>query len=215
MNLKIKEPVNALTHLAGAVLSAVALVWMIWKGAMHQSGIQIASAITFGVSLILLYSASTIYHWFPGSDKVTAYLRKVDHSMIYILIAGTYTPVCLLALKGTMGYLILAGIWTLALVGIIIKLLWFSAPRWISTAFYLILGWMAILFIVPLYKALPSGGFAWLVAGGLSYTIGSIIYATKSKRIKLSVFGFHEIFHLFVLGGSLSHYLMIERFILI
>jgi hemolysin III len=95
------------------------------------------------------------------------------------------------------------------------KLVWFSAPRWLYTAFYLILGWMAVFFIVPLYKSLPLEGFVWLIAGGLLYSIGSVIYATKSKRLKLSVFGFHEIFHLFVLGGSFSHFLMVERFILI
>jgi hemolysin III len=135
--------------------------------------------------------------------------------MIYILIAGTYTPVCLIALKGVLGYSLFGIVWGLAAVGIIMKLVWFSAPRWLYTAFYLILGWMAVFFIVPLYKSLPLEGFVWLIAGGLLYSIGSVIYATKSKRLKLSVFGFHEIFHLFVLGGSFSHFLMVERFILI
>jgi hemolysin III len=135
--------------------------------------------------------------------------------MIYILIAGTYTPVCLIALKGVLGYTLLSVVWGLAVLGIIMKMVWFSAPRWLYTAFYLILGWMAVFFIVPLYHSLPVQGFAWLLAGGISYSVGSIIYATKSKKLKISVFGFHEIFHLFVLGGSFSHYLMIEKFILI
>lgn len=211
----IKEPVNALTHLAGALLSAVALVWMIIKGVSNGSTLQIVSAVVFGFSLIALYTASTVYHWVPTSDKVSAILRRVDHSMIYILIAGTYTPVCLIALKGTLGWTLFGIVWGLAALGIIMKLVWFNAPRWLYTAFYLILGWMAIFFIVPLYKSLPLQGFVWLIVGGLSYSLGSVIYATKSKKIQISVFGFHEIFHLFVLGGSLAHYLMIEKFILV
>ncbi len=213
--MKIKEPVNALTHLAGALLSVAALIWMIIKGVSNESMVQVASAIVFGTSLILLYTASTVYHWVPTTEKVTKILRRVDHSMIYILIAGTYTPVCLIALKGVLGYSLFGIVWGLAAVGIIMKLVWFSAPRWLYTAFYLILGWMAVFFIVPLYKSLPLEGFVWLIAGGLLYSIGSVIYATKSKRLKLSVFGFHEIFHLFVLGGSFSHFLMVEKFILI
>ncbi len=213
--MKIKEPVNALTHLAGALLSVAALIWMIIKGVSNESMVQVASAIVFGTSLILLYTASTVYHWVPTTEKVTKILRRVDHSMIYILIAGTYTPVCLIALKGVLGYSLFGIVWGLAAVGIIMKLVWFSAPRWLYTAFYLILGWMAVFFIVPLYRSLPLEGFVWLIAGGLLYSIGSVIYATKSKRLKLSVFGFHEIFHLFVLGGSFSHFLMVEKFILI
>jgi len=211
----MKEPVNTLTHLTGALLSVIALVWMTIKGVSNGSTLQIVSAIIFGLSLIALYTASTVYHWVPSSEKKNALLRRVDHSMIYILIAGTYTPVCLLALKGVMGWTLFALVWGLAIVGIIMKLVWFSAPRWLYTSFYLILGWMAIFFIVPLYKALPIQGFIWLVTGGLLYSVGSIIYATKSKRIQISVFGFHEIFHMFVLGGSFSHFLMIEKFILV
>lgn len=211
----IKEPVNALTHLAGAVLSSVALVWMIIKGVSNGSTLQVVSALVFGLSLIALYTASTVYHWVPSSEKVDAILRRVDHSMIYILIAGTYTPVCLIALKGTLGWTLFGIVWGLAALGIVMKLVWFNAPRWLYTAFYLILGWMAIFFIVPLYKSLPLQGFVWLIVGGLSYSLGSVIYATKSKKIQISVFGFHEIFHLFVLGGSLAHFLMIEKFILV
>lgn len=213
--LKIKEPVNALTHLAGALLSAAALVWMIVKGVSNGSTLQVVSAVIFGLSLIALYTASTVYHWVPSSENLHAILRRVDHSMIYILIAGTYTPVCLIALKGTLGWTLFGIVWGLAILGIVMKLVWFNAPRWLYTSFYLILGWMAIFFIVPLYKSLPLQGFVWLLIGGLSYSVGSIIYATKSKRLQFSVFGFHEIFHLFVLGGSFAHYLMIEKFILI
>jgi len=211
----MKEPVNTLTHLAGAVLSAVALIWMIFKGVSNGSTLQIVSAVVFGLSLIALYTASTVYHWVPSSEKVQAILRRVDHSMIYILIAGTYTPVCLLALKGTLGWTLFGIVWGLAIMGIIMKLIWFSAPRWLYTSFYLILGWMAIFFIVPLYKSLPIQGFIWLLVGGLMYSVGAVIYATKPKRIQISVFGFHEIFHVFILAGSFAHFIMVEKFILI
>lgn len=213
--LKMKEPVNTLTHLSGALLSVVALTVMILKGLSNQSTIQIVSAIIFGLSLLGLYVASTVYHWVLSSEKLNAVLRRIDHSMIYVLIAGTYTPVCLLALKGALGWSLFAIVWTLALIGIIMKVVWLHAPRWLYTAFYLILGWLAVFFIVPLYKALPLQGFICLLVGGLMYSVGAIIYGTKSKRIQISVFGFHEIFHLFILAGSLAHFIMVERFIMV
>jgi len=208
--LYMKEPVNTVTHLIGALLSVAALVAMIIKGIANGSGVQIASAIVFGLSLFALYTASTVYHWIPTSEEVKAILRRVDHSMIYVLIAGTYTPVCLLALKGILGWSLFGAIWGLAILGIIIKLLWFNAPRWLYTSFYLMLGWLAVFFIVPLYKSLSLNGFVWLLVGGAMYSIGAIIYGTKSKRLKISIFGFHEIFHVFILAGSFSHFMMVS-----
>lgn len=213
--LKMKEPVNTLTHLSGALLSVVALVIMILRGVGNDSAIQIVSASVFGVSLLALYTASTIYHWVPSSEKMRGILRRIDHSMIYILIAGTYTPVCLLALKGVLGWSLFGTVWALALIGIIMKVVWLHAPRWLYTSFYLILGWLSVFFIVPLYKALPLQGFAWLIVGGLMYSVGAIIYGTKSSKIRISVFGFHEIFHVFILAGSFAHFMMVERFILV
>lgn len=213
--LKMKEPVNTLTHLSGALLSVIALVLMILKGIGNGSPLQIASAIVFGVSLIALFTASTVYHWVPSSEKVRVILRRVDHSMIYILIAGTYTPVCLLALKGVLGWSLFGVIWLLAVIGIIMKIVWINAPRWLYTSFYLILGWIAVFFIMPLYKSLPIQGFVWLLIGGLMYTVGAVIYGTKSQKLKISVFGFHEIFHMFILAGSFSHFMMVQGFILI
>ncbi|MBN2899607.1 MAG: hemolysin III family protein [Clostridia bacterium] len=213
--LKMKEPVNTLTHFCGALLSVVALVVMILKGVGNDNTLQIASAIVFGISLILLFTASTVYHWVPSSEKVKGILRRIDHSMIYILIAGTYTPICLLALKGVLGWSLFGTVWALALIGIILKIVWLHAPRWLYTSFYLILGWMSVFFIVPLYRSLPLQGFVWLLIGGLMYTVGAVIYGTKSPKIRISVFGFHEIFHMFILAGSFSHFMMVERFILI
>lgn len=210
----MKEPGNTITHLIGAILSAVGMVFMLYKAIALQSGIYIAGALIFGFSLIALYSASTIYHWVSGSEKLTEILRKVDHAMIFVLIAGTYTPVCLVTLKGVLGYSLLAVVWTLALTGIGLKLVFMNAPRWLYTGAYVFLGWVAIFFIWPIYKAMPLGGFALLVTGGLLYTIGSVIYATKSKKINLFGLGFHEIFHLFILGGSLSHFVMVSEYVM-
>lgn len=211
----MKEPGNTITHLIGAVLSAVGMVFMLYKAIVLQSGIYIAGALVFGLSLIALYSASTIYHWVSGSERLTAILRKVDHAMIFVLIAGTYTPVCLVTLKGVLGYSLLAVVWTLAFTGIGLKLVFMHAPRWLSTGAYVFLGWVAIFFIWPIYKAMPLAGFTLLVTGGVLYTIGSVIYATKSKRINLFGLGFHEIFHLFILGGSLSHFVMVSQYVFV
>lgn len=215
MTKYIKEPINSLTHLTGAVLSLIALVFMIYKAVLNNSTFQIVSASIFGASMILLYTASTVYHWVFSSEKLYTILRKIDHSMIYILIAGTYTPICLNTLRGPVGYTLISIIWALALIGIIMKFYWLNAPRWLYTLFYLILGWMAIFFIVPIYKSIALPGFIFLIAGGLFYTIGATIYATKLPFLKTKYFGFHEIFHIFIILGSLSHFLMINGYVLI
>lgn len=215
MEKYIKEPINSLTHLVGAVLSAFALIYMIYISILNGSPYQIAAAVTFGISLILLYTASTVYHWVFSSEKLYTILRKVDHSMIYLLIAGTYTPICLVTLKGKLGWTLFALIWSLAISGIIMKIFWLNAPRWLYTAFYVILGWLAIFFIGPIYKALPTNGFMWMFAGGIFYTLGAIIYASKLPIFKFKYLGFHETFHLFILLGSLSHFIMVSRYILI
>ena len=211
----IKEPINSLTHLGGAILSAFATIYMLYQSIMIGNPYKIAAAITFGISLILLYTASTVYHWVFSSEKLYTILRKIDHSMIYMLIAGTYTPICLVTLKGKLGWILFSLIWSLAISGIIMKIFWLNAPRWLYTAFYLVLGWLAIFFIGPIYKALPSPAFILLFSGGLMYTFGAIIYATKLPIFKFKYLGFHEIFHLFILFGSFSHFLMVSQYILI
>lgn len=215
MEKYIKEPINSLTHLGGAVLSAFALIYMLYRSISNGSPYQIAAAITFGISLILLYTASTVYHWVFSSEKLYTILRKIDHSMIYMLIAGTYTPICLVTLNGKLGWTLFILIWSLALSGIIMKIFWLNAPRWLYTAFYVILGWLAIFFIGPIYKALATNGFIWLFSGGILYTFGAIIYATKLPIFKFKHLGFHETFHLFILLGSLSHFIMVSKYILI
>jgi len=211
----MREPINTITHLIGAILAVIGLVVMIFKAVVEQSALYLVGGIIFGISLILLYGASTLYHWYNGKSTAIQKLRKLDHAMIFVLIAGTYTPLCLATLRGTLGTTLLVLIWSLAFFGIISKLKFMNMPRWLSAGLYLFMGWISILFIVPLFKALPVTGFILLVSGGVLYTIGSIFYASKNQRIHWFGFGFHEIFHLFIMAGSLSHFLLINQFVFV
>lgn len=201
---KIKEPVSCLTHLFGAV-AAVGCTAAMLRAAMPYGTRHIVSFAIFGISLILLYSASAIYHMLRLDEEKTRLLRRVDHTMIFYLIAGTYTPVCLIALYGPWGWSILGTVWGLALAGTVMKIFWLKAPRALSTGIYIAMGWIVLVAFYPLYKALPGTAIALLLAGGLSYTAGAVIYATKRPGISIPGFGFHEIFHIFVLAGSAFH----------
>ena len=207
---KFREPVSGLTHLFGAILSILGLNILI----QHSVITYKSSLIVFGISLILLYTASSVYHLVSASDKAIMILRRIDHSMIYVLIAGTYTPICMIALKGRLGSSLCAAIWALALTGIILKIFWFNAPRWLYTFFYVFMGWIAIFAIYPLTKAISFSGILWLIAGGVSYTIGAVIYAAKWPKITSELFGFHEIFHIFVLLGSFCHFWMMFKYVM-
>lgn len=210
-----REPVSGFTHLFGAIVSLVGLILLVAKQLMVGNGSPLAffSVIVFGLSLVFLYTASTVYHLINSKEKVILFLRKLDHSMIYVLIAGTYTPICLIALEGAWRWGFFALIWGFAIVGIILKLVWFESPRWLSTSFYIIMGWLAVVAISPLSKALPAGAITLLISGGIVYTIGGIIYALKWPKINLKHWGFHEIFHLFVLGGSFLHYMLVIQYL--
>lgn len=209
-----KDPISAYTHFIGVLLSVIGTVYMLFKAEALGDMSYIIGAAIFGTSMLLLYSASTIYHCVKKNGRIQGILRRVDHTMIYVLIAGTYTPLCLCVLKGKLGLALLISIWSLALIGIIIKILWLEAPRWLYTGFYVALGWIGMLFIWPIFKAIPLGGFLALVLGGLLYTAGSIIYAKKIELFSFKSFGYHEIFHLFILGGTFSHFIMVNNFIL-
>ena len=206
---KLREPVSGLTHLVGAIVSAIGMVVLVISAVNKGTASYIVSVSIFGLSLVLLYTASSLYHLLTISEKGIKILRKIDHMMIYILIAGTYTPVCLIGLKGRLGLGLLISIWTLAVVGIVLKVVWFNAPRWIYTSFYVIMGWLAVIAIVPLIRTIPLTGFVLLAAGGIFYTIGAIIYGLRWPLRNSKYFGFHEIFHIFVMLGSLSHYIVV------
>jgi hemolysin III len=159
----------------------------------------------FGAAIILLYAASTVYHTVNVSERVSNLMRRIDHIMIFILIAGTYTPVCLMPLRGPWGFGVLTGVWAMAVMGFLIKIFWMGAPRWFSTALYVIMGWLVVIAFVPLIKSISPGKISLLAAGGVTYTLGAVIYATKWPRFKFPHFGFHELFHVFVMGGSACH----------
>ncbi|MCB2289133.1 hemolysin III family protein [Clostridium sp. CS001] len=211
---KFREPISSLTHLVGAFLSLIGLILLI-KYSLDTSNLYNTIILAvFGISSILLYSASSTYHKSLSSAKVIKVLRRVDHSMIYVLIAGTYTPICLIALKGTVGTFLFLGVWLLAFIGILLKIVWFDAPRWLYTGFYILMGWISVFAVVPIIRAISLGGFMWLLAGGLFYTVGGVIYATKWPKINLKLFGFHEIFHIFIMLGSLCHFVLMFKYIM-
>lgn len=212
MAKKVREPVSGFTHLAAAILSVIGTIILLIFGTSQGSAVNIAAFLVFGISLILLYTASSLYHLLPVSKKAIRILRKIDHMMIYVLIAGTYTPLCLIILKGKLGIGLLIAIWSLAFIGIALKMIWFNAPRWLYTGFYLLMGWLAVIAIFPMVKMIPPIGIWLVVAGGIAYTLGAVIYGAKWPGKNAKVFGFHEIFHIFVMLGSLLHYLFVFNF---
>ncbi|MHA6251864.1 PAQR family membrane homeostasis protein TrhA [Oceanobacillus sp. CAU 1775] len=215
MNQYIREPINTITHLIGAVLAVIGLIALIMKAISEgYSTVEIMSVIIFGASMILLYSASATYHMVIAKDKVIAWLRRVDHSMIFILIAGTYTPLCIITLGNTLGWILFGVISGLAIAGVIFKLTWFNSPRWLSTFIYIAMGWLVVFFTGELAPSLGVGGMVYLILGGAAYTIGAVIYGFKPKFLHIKNWGFHEIFHVFILFGSFFHFICIYWYVL-
>lgn len=211
----IREPFNALSHLLGAILGIVALIAMIIKGiALDLSGLTITALVLFGVSMILLYASSATYHMVIAKDHVIHMLRRLDHSMIYLLIAGTYAPFCLIALKGTTGYTLFSIISLMAISGILFKMIWFNCPRWISTVLYIGMGWIIVFLASPLAGALGTQGLFFLIVGGIFYTIGGVIYGVKPNIPFIKKLGFHEIFHIFILLGTISHFICVFVYVI-
>ena len=202
---RLRDPVSALTHFVGFLAAIPILIILVLYSYNEATIYHVVSFSVFGASLLMLYGASTIYHALPVSQKTIAVLRRIDHMMIFVLIAGTYTPVCLISLRGIWGWTLFALVWGFALGGIILKALWFNAPRWLSTAIYVIMGWLVVVAFYPLGKAVPVSGILMLLAGGIAYTVGAVIYALKWPKLNFKNFGFHEIFHLFVMVGTAFH----------
>lgn len=215
MTTYIREPINGLTHLAGAILSFAGLLAMVIKASMTTSSPLAITAVTvFGISLILLYSASATYHMVIAKDKVIAFLRKLDHSMIFVLIAGSYAPFTLIALNGAAGWVLFSIVTAVAVAGVLFKMVWFNCPRWLSTSLYIAMGWIIVFAFSPLSEALSTTGVFLLLLGGIFYTIGGVIYAVKPKFLEFKLMGFHEIFHIFIMLGSLAHFLSVYFFVL-
>lgn len=212
---KLRDPVSGLTHLLGLALSILGLIMLVYYSAKQATIWHIVSFSVFGASLILLYTASFLYHALPISEKGVKILRKIDHMMIYVLIAGTYTPLCLIPLRGPWGWSLLGSVWGIALTGIVLTAYWIDAPRWLTTLIYTLMGWIVIIAVIPLIKSVPIGGVLWLVSGGIIYSLGAIIYAVKWPKLTNRFFGFHEIFHIFVLLGSSAHFWFMFKYVLV
>lgn len=209
--LRLKEPVAGLSHLGGAGLAAVGLVALLtvsWGKPWHVTGLAI-----YGTSLILLYLASTLYHLIPACPRNEEHLHAFDQIAIYGLIAGTYTPLCLVSLRGPWGWSLLGVVWGLALVGSAIRLGWRKAPQWVSLITYMVMGWLCLVAVEPMMRALPPGGMLWLALGGLLYTVGAVIFAIERPRLWPGKFGAHDLWHMFVLGGSACHFLVMLWFV--
>jgi len=210
---KLRDPVSGLTHFIGAILAIVGLILLIYKSVDPVRPWHLVTFSVFGTGLILLYTTSTLYHWLPFSEKGIQRMRRLDHMMIFILIAATYTPICLIPMRGPWGWSLFGSIWGLATLGILLKFFWLQAPRWFSTMIYILMGWLVVVGIWPLIQALKLGGFMWVLIGGLFYTVGAIIYALKKPDPWPNIFGFHEIFHIFVMLGSFSHFWVMYRYV--
>lgn len=208
---KLKDPISFLTHFIAFIVSIFLLpVLLIYKSMLNANLKSMVSLSIFMISMILLYGASSTYHAFDVSKYVNKILKKIDHIMIFILIAGSYTPICIIALPKSIGIKLLFVIWLFAVFGIILKIFWVTCPKWFSSIVYISMGWVCIFALPQIIKKLPKAGFIWLLVGGVIYTIGGVIYAIKFKKLdeKFKHFGGHEIFHIFVILGSLCHYIV-------
>ncbi len=212
----IKEPGSAITHFIGMLMAIFAAVPLLIKAAHEPSRIYVISLAIYAASLILLYAASTTYHTFDISKKVNTILKKIDHMMISVLIAGSYTPVCLIVLKGKTGIILLSIVWAIAIAGILIKAFWVYCPKWVSSVLYIGMGWTCVLAFTQILNNMSPAAFGWLLAGGIIYTVGGVIYALKLPifNSRHKNFGSHEIFHLFVMGGSACHFVVMYAFLL-
>ena len=204
---KLREPVNSLTHWGGAILALIGLVVLLIIG--WDTPAKIISLAIYGVSLIFLFSASATYHMVQVKDKALEIFRKIDHAAIYVLIAGTYTPFCVNAFEGFWKWGMLSIIWSLAFIGIIVKIFYIRAPRWLNASIYILMGWISVLAGGQMLAALPAWVFTWLIIGGVIYTLGAVVYMTKIFNFKPGVFGFHEVWHIFVLLAAAAHFVAV------
>ncbi|MDD7115012.1 MAG: hemolysin III family protein [Lachnospiraceae bacterium] len=216
MNTKLKDPGSAITHLIAMIGAVICSFPLIYKAVRSSDATAVAAMTIFICSMILLYGASTLYHSLDISTKINLVFRRIDHAMIFVLIAGSYTPVCLLALDRSRGIPLLIFIWVAAAIGILLKIFIINCPHWVSSVIYIAMGWTCVFVFKPLLSVLPAAAFGWLFAGGIIYTIGGILYGLKLPIFqKLPAnFGSHEIFHLFVMGGSFCHFIFMYVYML-
>lgn len=215
MQITIREPGSAITHFIGMILVMLAAIPLLVKAGNSAHPLAAGSLSIFILTMILLYGASTAYHAISLSDKCIKFFKRIDHMMIFALIAGSYTPICLTILEGSVGTTLLITIWSLAAAGMLVKILWINCPKWFSSVIYIAMGWACLAVIGPLTNTLCSPALFWLAAGGIIYTIGGVLYALKLKIFSSRNIAFsqHEIFHLFVMGGSFCHFIFMFFFV--
>ena len=210
MQITIREPGSAITHYIGMLLSLIAAAPLLVKAEISGIPSALTAMGIFILTMILLYAASTIYHTLDVKAGVLKVFRKLDHMMIFVLIAGTYTPICLLVLKGRVGMIMLALVWGIAVVGMVLEAFWVTCPKWFSSIIYIAMGWICLLVFPTLLRDLKTPAFLWLLAGGILYTVGGVVYALRLQAFNCvhKYFGSHEIFHLFVMAGSFCHFVV-------
>ena len=208
------RPWSAITHGVGAALAALGTGLLLARSAALGKWVLCGLFAVYGLSMVCLYTASTLYHCLNVSVPGRLALRKYDHCSIYLLIAGSYTPLCLTVLRNAGGVPLTVAVWILAAAGTVLTIAKLAIPRWLTSAIYLFMGWLAIFAIVPIYRALPASGFVWLLAGGLLYTVGGVLYAVKWPGRNNPRFGCHEIFHVFILLGSIAHFVLMYQVVL-
>ncbi|MCM1143270.1 MAG: hemolysin III family protein [Blautia sp.] len=215
MQITIREPGSAITHFIGMMLAVFASTPLLIKAAVSDGALTFAAMAVFMLSMVALYGASTLYHSVVVKDRFLKIFQKIDHMMIFVLIAGSYTPVCLIVLGGQLGYTLLVVVWSIAIVGMFIKALWITCPKWFSSIIYIAMGWVCLGVFGTLWNTLPHSAFLWLLAGGIIYTTGGVIYALKLPLFnsRHQNFGSHEIFHLFVMGGSICHFIFMYLYV--
>lgn len=201
--------------MAGALASVAGLTLLVVVAALQAGVWHIVSFSIFGSALVLLYTASSLYHALNLSEQGLLRFRRLDHIMIFIMIAGTYTPLCLVPLRGPWGWSLFGIVWGIAILGTVMKIFFIHVPRWVSTAVYLFMGWLCVVVIYPLIKTLEPGCLLWLALGGLFYSVGAVIYGLKRPNPWPGVFGFHEIWHLFVLAGSACHFWVVFHYLMV
>ena len=214
--LKVKDPGSALTHFIGMIAAACAAAPLLFKAAHGVNHTYLGAFAVFIISMICLYAASTVYHTFDISKKVNTILRKIDHAMIFVLIAGSYTPICLIILPRSVGMPLLITVWSITIIGSIFNICWINCPKWLSSVIYIGLGWIVVFAFSSILKGLTHEAFLWLLIGGIIYTVGGIIYALKLplfKKLNWKNFGNHELFHCFVMLGSFCHFILVYKFL--
>lgn len=207
----LKDPFCGISHIVGALLSVAGLITLLILAKGRLSHVIVFTV--YGASLVLLYTASALYHSLRVSDVNHKRLQRFDHVAIFLLIAGTYTPVCLFALGGNRGWSLLAAVYSIALVGIAITVFWKQSPAWVKVVLYILMGWMCVIALPTLHRTLPPAAMGWLVSGGIVYSVGCVIFATDWPHLWPGKFSAHDLWHVFVLAGSACHFILVLCFL--